>query len=289
MVTTEAAVAAALAAARRAGLPTAEPRILRDLTNVLVHLAPAPVVARVPLTLSRLRGPDWFAQELRLAAFLAEAGAPVAPPARDVDPGPHERDGLHVGFWAYLGHDPARADPAAAGRALAELHEALVLYSEPLPACARIEEVGRLLELLRPSQAASEADLDALRATHALLRDVALPPDRPLHGDSHLGNVLWTPAGPLWADLENACSGPVEWDLACIAWRNAPGTAEALEAYGGHDPELIEAATPFLALFLAAWTIVVVERAPSEGGLAEARRRIERATAYGQRAQAREM
>jgi Phosphotransferase enzyme family len=280
MVTTEVAVRAALATARRVGLPTAEPRVLRDLTNVLVHLAPAPVVARVPLTLARLRGPDWFAQELRLASFLAEAGAPVAPPAPGVDPGPHEHEGLHVGFWAFVEHDPARADPAAAGRALAELHHALERYPEPLPACARLEEVGRLLELLRPSQTASESDLDALRATHELLRGVALPPGRPLHGDSHLANVLWTPVGPLWADLENACSGPVEWDLACIAWRDAPGTAEALEAYGEHDPALIEAATPFLALFLAAWTIAVVERAPSEGGLAEARRRIERATAY---------
>jgi hypothetical protein len=280
MVTTERALAAALAAARRAGLPTGDPRVLRDLTNVLVHLAPAPVVARVSLTLARLRGPEWFAQELRLAAFLADIGAPIAPPAAGVDPGPHVEDGLCVGFWAFVHHDPARADPAAAGRSLAELHRVLEGYPEPLPGCARLEEVGRLLDLLRPSQVASEADLEALRATHALLRDDALPPDRPLHGDSHLGNVLWTPAGPLWTDLENACSGPVEWDLACIAWRDAPGTAEALSAYGDHDPARIEAAAPYLALFLAAWTIVVVDRAPSEGGLAEARRRIERATAY---------
>src|SRR5688500_16639544 len=118
MVTTEAAVRAAVGAARRFGLPTAAPHVLRDLTNVLVHLAPAPVVARVPLTLARLRGPEWFAQELRLAAFLAEAGAPVAPPADAVEPGPHEQDGLLVGFWLHVEHDPDRADRAA-GRSLA--------------------------------------------------------------------------------------------------------------------------------------------------------------------------
>jgi hypothetical protein len=32
-----------------------------------------------------------------------------------------------------------------------------------------------------------------------------------------------------------------------------------------------------LALFLAAWTILVVSRAPTEEGVAEARRRIRRA------------
>ena len=281
MVTTEKALAAALAAARRAGLPTGDARVLRDLTNVLVHLAPAPVVARVSLTLARLRGPEWFAQELRLAAFLADIGAPIAPPASGIDPGPHVEDGLCVGFWHFVEHDRNRADAAFAGRALAELHAALAGFPEPLPRCERLDEIGRLLTLLRPSEVASAADLAALQATHEALRAGVLPGERPLHGDAHLGNVLWTVDGPLWSDLENACSGPVEWDLACMAWRGAPGTEEAMAAYGAHDPGRVEAAFPFLALLLATWTITIAERMPSKDGLAEARRRIERATSYG--------
>jgi aminoglycoside phosphotransferase (APT) family kinase protein len=280
MVTTERAIDAALAAARRAGLPDSEPRVLRDVTNVLVHLAPAPVVARVSITLACLRDPGWFAQELRLAAFLAEAGAPVAPPAAGLDPGPHVVDGLSVGFWAFVGHDPDRADPAAAGRSLAELHAALERFPEPLPRCERFDEIGRLLDVLRPSEVASADDLAALRVTYEALRSNRLPGDRTLHGDAHLGNVLWTADGPLWSDLENACVGPVEWDLACMAWRAAPGTPEAIAAYGAHDPDRVQAALPFLALFLATWTITIAERVPTESGGAEARRRIERATAY---------
>jgi Phosphotransferase enzyme family len=280
MVTTERALAAAVAAARRVGLPTGDPRVLRDLTNVLVHLSPAPVVARVSLTLGRLRGPEWFAKELRLAAFLAEAGAPVAPPAPGVELRPHVEDGLCVGFWAHLEHEAGRADPAAAGRALAELHAALAGFPEALPHCDRLDESGRLLALLRPSEIATRGDLEALRAAHLALRRGRLGGDRPLHGDAHLGNVLWTAHGPMWSDLENACAGPVEWDLACMTWRNAPGTPDAIAAYGEHDPALVAAAEPFLALFLAAWTILVVERRPTAAGLAEARRRVERATAY---------
>jgi Ser/Thr protein kinase RdoA (MazF antagonist) len=45
----------------------------------------------------------------------------------------------------------------------------------------------------------------------------ALPSDQAgwiaLHGDAHLGNVMMTPSGPIWADLEAVCRGPLEWDL----------------------------------------------------------------------------
>ena len=102
MASTEHAVAAALGVAREHGLPVEAPRTLRDLTNVLVHLAPAPVVARVSIVLASVRDSAWLAQQVELARFLAAAGAPVAAPADEVDPGPHLHDGLHVTFWRYL-------------------------------------------------------------------------------------------------------------------------------------------------------------------------------------------
>jgi hypothetical protein len=40
--------------------------------------------------------------------------------------------------------------------------------------------------------------------------------ERPLHGEPHLANVLLTPAGPRWIDLEDVCVGPLEWDLAFL-------------------------------------------------------------------------
>src|SRR3954447_7616941 len=94
---------AVLAVARRLDLPTEDPRVLRDKTNLLVHLAPAPVVARVPLTFTLAREPAWFGQEVELAAWLAARCAPVAPPADD--PGPHEHDEFLVTLWAYVDHD----------------------------------------------------------------------------------------------------------------------------------------------------------------------------------------
>src|SRR6266699_6213598 len=124
------AVHVALTAARRVGLPVEHAVVVRDVTSVLVHLAPAPVVARVELTLSRLRGVPWAATEIAAARHLAAAGAPIVPPSDDVDPGPHVVDGLPVTLWRWGDHDPAREDPVAAGRALRALHDAFADFAD---------------------------------------------------------------------------------------------------------------------------------------------------------------
>jgi Phosphotransferase enzyme family len=249
-----AAVLTALAVAAEHGLRCDEPVVLRHLTNTLVHLGPEPVVARVPVTLSRLRGPGWERRVVELASFLAAEGAPVVPPSRLVPPGPHVRDGLHVSFWAHVDHDPDRFDAAEAGRSLRALHRTLATATVPLPGFERLDELALVIEGLPASP-----HVDAVRAAHARLHETSLP-RRPLHGDAHFGNVLWTRGGPLWTDLENACLGPVEYDLAALAWRGMDGTAEALAAYGDHDGEVLERVTPYLALFLAAWTLDLAER-----------------------------
>jgi hypothetical protein len=278
---TELAVAAAVAAGRAQGLRVDEPVVLRDLTNILVRLKPSPVVAHVPVLFTELRGRAWFVQEVALARFLAGAGAPVAPPVSAVDPGPHEHDGVLVTLWDHVDHDPARFDAGAAGRSLRELHDVLASYSGPLPHHDRLDEVGRVIASLRPSGLVSEEELERLAAAHERLgAEARTEPGRPLHGDAHLGNILWSAAGPCWTDLENACTGPVEYDLACIEWRGAPGTAEALAAYGAHDGTRVESFFPGLALFLAVWTLVIAARRPLPSVVAEARRRVERALDY---------
>jgi Phosphotransferase enzyme family len=250
----------ALAVARAHGLPTERPRVVRDLTNLLVRLEPAPVVARVQLTLAPLRGLAWADAEMNAATFLALAGAPIAPPADDVDPGPHEHDGMLVTFWRYVDHDPGRAEPGLAGRALRELHDAFATYDGELPTCDRLDEVRRLVD--EPE-----------------LRDLAerLPPldGQPIHGDAHLRNVLWTRDGPLWSDLENICRGPREFDLACVRFRPKPDNDAVLAAYGDYDASAVDNALVYVTLFLAAVTPLV----DGPDG-PEAKRRIELALRY---------
>lgn len=253
------AAVAAVAVAADLGISCREPVVLRDLTNVVVHLSPAPVVARVPITLGRLRGRRWEAEIVALASFLADAGAPVVAPSRELPPGPHEREGFVVSFWEHVDHDPERFDAAEAGRSLRRLHDALASYPRPLPRFERLDEIARVIEGLQRTDAAILREAHARLSARTRLDANDL---RPIHGDVHFGNVLWSPDGPRWNDLENACLGPVEYDLAGIAWRDDEGTAEALAAYAEHSAERIEHVTPYLVLFLAAWTLDLAGRHP---------------------------
>jgi Ser/Thr protein kinase RdoA (MazF antagonist) len=262
------AVDAAVEVAREAGLEVREPRLLRDLTNVLVHLAPEPVVARVPMTFTRVRGRRWIERELELTAFLADAGAEVAGPCRLVDPGPYERDGFLVTLWEYVEHDPNRPlDALRAGEALRDVHELLATApAHGLEHFAWLDEIGTLVELLRLSPNESALIREALDASRSRIEslDLAL---QPVHGDAHRGNVLRGPAGPRWSDFENVCLGPRELDLACNEIRARTGGREReddqlLAGYGDFDRDLVTLLIPVHALFLAAWTFELAERAP---------------------------
>ncbi|MDA0181558.1 aminoglycoside phosphotransferase family protein [Solirubrobacter phytolaccae] len=225
--------------ARVHGLKVEDPIILRDQLNVLVHLRPAPVVARVAGTITRARrGTTWQERELSVAGHLARAGAPVVAPSAELPPGPHVHNGRVLSFWDYA--PPADAvDPAAAGEALAQCHEALRSYGGSLPLLGTITEAEAVLARL-----AAEETIDPDTATTLLLRIHELvpmltelrSPVQPLHGDAHLGNVL---GGPLWNDWEDTCLGPVGWDAACLlAGRHGRERQEAAYAASrmGVDP-----------------------------------------------------
>jgi len=259
----EGAVAAAVAVAERHGLRVDDPVVLSDAWHVLVHLRPLPLVARVSSG-RPLQPADRVARELAVARHAARAGGPVVPPSGLVDAGPHREGGRLVAFWQYV--EPARAlDPAAAGRALREVHEALVDYSGELPELHAVD-THDLLDSLGPS-----ADAELLREL-ASRRPVGRA--QALHGDAHLANCL---PGPLWHDFETACRGPREFDLAALALsadeRDDAAARKALEAYGDHDADLLEACIPVYSAWIYASFMVALPRRPELGPVLEKRLR----------------
>lgn len=72
--------------------------------------------------------------------------------------------------------------------------------------------------------------LDAVAAAFDRLDSVAT---LRLHGDCHLGNVLWRDAGPHVVDLDDACTGPAVQDL----WMLVSGDADAM---AGQLAQLLE-------------------------------------------------
>ncbi len=214
------AVEAAVAVARAHGLRVDAPVVLRDRLNVLVHLRPAPVVARVAGTIASVRpGDEWLQRELAVAGGLAAAGAPVVAPSAELPPGPHHHEGRVLSFWAYVPPRDEPADPVAAGAALREVHEAALALRIALPVLGHLTDAEALLARLAAEETFDEATAWALHDRIEELRGPMVElrtPVQALHGDAHLGNVLNGPDGPLWNDWEDTCVGPVHWDAACL-------------------------------------------------------------------------
>jgi aminoglycoside phosphotransferase (APT) family kinase protein len=222
------------------GLGPTEPVVLADRSNLVVHLAPAPVVARVA-TRTALARPDverWLAREVDVTRHLASVDAAVVTPCSHVDPGPHQVGGRWVTLWDHAGHDPSTVlDPVALGRSLGQLHQALATYEGDLPYLpVALDEVAAGIDEIEREGSVRPGELSALREELERLSPALRGPTspvQPLHGDAHARNVLATSAGPRWVDFEDAGMGPVTWDLACLTRLHPARRDEILEAHGG--------------------------------------------------------
>lgn len=234
-------------------------------SNVLVHLKPAPVIARVMTGTAVLHGDveSWLAREVAVGAFLGERGLAV-PPSDVLAPGPHQYEGLWMTFWEFVEHDASRPLPRAdeLGGSLRELHAALADFPGELGKLSDVRDwLDRLLAELHPSPRLTPQDIDLLRSHLQELTPTVFEsslPAQAIHGDASVSNLLRTDNGLIWNDLEDACVGPVHWDVAgLIIEARARGGSEAfvgdfLRAYGGLDREEL---SDFIAAHLRYTTI----------------------------------
>jgi aminoglycoside phosphotransferase (APT) family kinase protein len=271
------------------GVVSDDPRVLADSSNVLVWLRPAPVVARVAGLTARVRpdgGAAWLGHEVAVAAHLATAGAPALGPSPELAPGPHQHEGRWMTFWPYVPEDTTRTvsvEDAAA--LLRDVHEALGDFDGELPALGPFfGDLPRIMEELRVSAGIGGADAERLAAEWERLAPAlrAPGPARALHGDAHVGNMLIPRGGdPLWSDFEDACTGPVAWDLACLRMHSSAFGDAALEAYGLEpDAEQLELCTEARMLQSTIWTCLLAQQRPAiaeraQAALARYRRALE--------------
>src|SRR4051794_20797660 len=264
---------AALAVAEELGVRVGAPVVLHDGSNLLVHLSPAPVVARVPAVTGIVRpGAGWLQREVAVAGHLARCGAPVVAPAAEVDPGPHEHDGLPVTLWELAEEVPGPVDARAAGRGLRECHDALAGFDGDLPEHAMFREARAIVDRLAAAGTIAPDDaalLDRTARRLAAQLEALDAPAQALHGDAHLRNVVQTARGPLWNDFEDTFRGPREWDLACLdacarVFGNDRGpVAPAPAGYGRRgDPAVLELMVDTRAYVGAAWTVLHAPRRP---------------------------
>ncbi|WP_237304849.1 phosphotransferase [Streptomyces qaidamensis] len=245
---TSRALAAAVAAGRDLGLDVADARVLYDVFSVVVHLAPSPVVVRVPTVLPSYADAGSQAarqrQELAVAGWLADQGHPVIPPSPLVPREPVLRDGFSMTFWQFVELDQS-AEPDFVRQAglVAGLHAALRSYPGELPFLSAAEPrfvTDGLAALEARPDLLDPADLDRARREWEVLEPVvasragfeAVFPGiglQPVHGDAPAANIVSGPDGVLYSDFELTTLGPVEWDLAALG----PACEAAYDAAAG--------------------------------------------------------
>lgn len=254
------------------GLEVRDGYVLRAEHNVLVHLRPSPVLARVAAASAIPRDTHaHMRNEVCVTRLLADCGAPVVPPTDMIDAGPHVAGRAVVSYWTYV-ENQSTVDPTRAGRALAQCHalareadlhldaptgspafEALNIFAELVDRGVVDSAPGR-----RVAKWAAE-DIEAMEALE--LREQII------HGDAHLENLLASAAGPLWNDWEDTFRGPLEWDIAClVATARVTGagrerTESALRGYGlDRIDAVVELLVRVRAFQVATWLIAAAER-----------------------------
>jgi hypothetical protein len=252
-------LAAASTVAAAHGLSVDEAVVIHSASNVLVHMRPAPVVARVMTgTVALHSDPQrWLKREVSVLEFLDPTGVAVSP-SRLIAPGPHSCDGLWMTFTEWVAEvQPATdlGDARGLGRRLRNLHDELRRFDGELGDLDEMRErIERLLVQLRPVDAQEAAVISSLGTRLNEFRTVVFEsdlPTQPLHGDVSLRNLLRTPHRQLWNDFEDTFRGPVHWDVASFVGSLRGHEAspdfvrEMLDGYGWGDEDE-------LASFLAA-------------------------------------
>ncbi len=269
MTYTATMAAAAVKVAASLGVHGTEPVILANGANVIVHLTPAPVVAKVAASTTAVR-PDpaaWLQRELDVTGFLAGQGAPVMTPSPEVPAVVYHGDGQVMSFWRYL--SPAGdvlPGEATIGSMLRDLHAALRSYPGQLPVLAPLDDIPAFLARppARLPTRLTAGQASALAAAHArLTAELGPVAGRPLHGDAGAGNLMATGAGWVWHDFEDTCSGPVAWDLAASTASQRLDRARILAAYGEPvDAAQLAACEQLRRLHLTVWYALYAERLP---------------------------
>jgi aminoglycoside phosphotransferase (APT) family kinase protein len=240
------AVEAGVATASAAGLSVDEAVVLHESNRIAVRLLPSDVLARVAYGVHQI-GAEF---EVEIARRLAALGSPVARPDPRVQRRVHLRDGFVVTFWTYYEPVPDGIAPTAYAQALVRLHAGMRRVQIDAPhftdriaaARASLGDRARTPELADADRALLDETLRSLTA--AITNRGA--DEQLLHGEPHPGNLLNTKAGPLFADFETCCRGPVEFDIA-----HAP--EEASRHYPSVNAELLEECRILMLAMITTW------------------------------------
>ena len=252
-------LSAASKAAVEAGLGVVEPEVLHLGNHTSARLSPWPIVARIASGTSFDFSHESLARELQVASHLAAWDAPAVRPTTELAPGPYVGDDCAVTLWQFVEGRAvaARDDEFRAAASLRLVHSALAKLDTDLPSfITKVESCESILSDPFEAPRLAQTDRLFLKERYASFRDQLSEVKgawQPLHGDTHLGNVLIGEAGAIWMDLEAACLGPREWDVV-----NLP--VATWSEFGALDASLMRLFAEVRILCVAVWCWAEFER-----------------------------
>jgi hypothetical protein len=221
--------------------------VLHDSNRLVLRLLPCDILARVAHMADRAGA----AFEVELARLLAQSESPIATLDARVDPRIYVRDGFVVTLWTYYEPLPPRVvGPADYARSLQQLHAGMRQIDIETPHFTdRVAEAQSLIGSPHDTPELPDADRRLLGKTLGSVTQRIVertPAEQLLHGEPHPGNLLRTDKGLLFVDLETACRGPVEFDVA-----HAP--REVAGHYVDVDPTLVDECRLLVLAMVIAW------------------------------------
>ncbi|MFS0839031.1 aminoglycoside phosphotransferase family protein [Paenibacillus sp. 1P03SA] len=204
--------------AEKAGLKDITPLELGNGGNLVVHLAPYPIVARIATVLSRDHAEYAYkvlVRELRAVRHLHSKGVPVRWPTDLTDAGPYDIDGTWMTLWKYVPPtDLQRPSPSEAVELVNRLSLALKDFSDEIPVLGVWERTCQ--SAFRLIKHPDRRIQKLLNLFFAIDREMRLETSLliPSHGDAHSRNLLPSPEGWIWSDFEDLSLMPAYWDLA---------------------------------------------------------------------------
>lgn len=200
------------------GLDDTGARIVRCVNNAVYQLHRHPIIVRITLTPGLRRR---ALAALEAARLLDRHRVPTVQPAQGVRQVVYVEDHV-VTFWlraADTGRTPTVPELAGLLRRLHHVPSA----GTALPRWDPVTDLRiRIHDARTRGWPCADLDLLARRcdAIEKALSTVRYQlPESVIHGDAQVGNLIATPGGAIWCDLDTACVGPQEWDLVPVAVR----------------------------------------------------------------------
>ena len=221
MPNNEEVISQVLLTAKKAGLSKIAPIILSEGGNLIIHLSPHPIVARVATVISGENpheADQLLTREMRVAKHLQNSGVPVLLPTEEIDAGPHCSGGLWMTFWRYITFtNPQLLTPSDAVHLVNILSTAMKDLPYELPVLGVWEKVCQSAERLEDhSNPMMKSIVTEFHRVDDQIRMIQQESLVPSHGDAHPHNLLPSTDGWLWMDFEDASLMPPYWDLASM-------------------------------------------------------------------------